>query len=273
MLARHRNIGLSIFITVLVITVLALTGLPMQSARAQVTGACCFVPGLFDICIDSQTQVSCEGGGSTYLGDNSECVSPNLGGDCSTITLPVELVSFSVTSSGDGAVLAWETASETNNAGFSVERELGSQVFAEIGFVDGNGTTTDPKEYRFVVENLDPGLHRFRLKQIDFDGAFDYSPIVEAAATVPDRFVIESAYPNPFNPSTTIRFAVAAEQNVTAVLVNATGQTVRTLFNAVTAANEMQTLVIDASALPSGTYLVRFEGKGISATEQIVLAK
>ena len=64
------------------------------------------------------------------------------------------------------------------------------------------------------MNDLDPGSHRFRLKQIDFDGAFEYSSVVEAAVTVPDRFLIEPAYPNPFNPTTTLRFAVAAELRV-----------------------------------------------------------
>ena len=103
-----------------------------------------------------------------------------------------------------------------------------------------HGTTRDPKDYSFAVNDLDPGLYRFRLKQIDFDGAFEYSPVVEAAVAIPDRFLIEPAYPNPFNPTTTLRFAVAAEQHVEVTLINSAGQSIRTLYSGAVAANEMQ---------------------------------
>ena len=97
--------------------------------------------------------------------------------------------------------------------------------------------------------------------------------VVEAALTVPDRFLIEPAYPNPFNPTTTLRFAVAAEQHVEVTLINAAGQSIRTLYSETVSANEMQQLTVDAGTLPSGTYLVHFEGNGLSATERIVLMK
>ncbi len=192
---------------------------------------------------------------------------------CEAAVLPVELTRFDALVDNGSIVLVWSTASETNNAGFSVEMDDGANVFAEIGFVDGHGTTNEPKEYTFAARDLDPGLHRFRLKQIDFDGAFEYSSVVEAAVTVPDRFLIEPAYPNPFNPTTTLRFAVATEQHVEVTLINVAGQTIRTLYSGTVVANEMQLLTVDADALPSGTYLVHFEGTGISATERIVLAK
>ena len=187
--------------------------------------------------------------------------------------LPVELTRFEALSDDASVSLLWSTASETDNAGFSVEQEIGTEAFREIGYVEGHGTTVEPKEYSFAVNDLDPGLHRFRLKQIDLDGAFEYSSIVEAAVTVPDRFLIEPAYPNPFNPSTTLRFAVATEQHVEVTLVNTAGQSVQSLYSGTVAANEMQQLTVIADALPSGTYLVRFEGNGLSATERIVLAK
>jgi hypothetical protein len=190
-----------------------------------------------------------------------------------TASLPVELTAFDVRVEGEAVVLIWSTASETNNAGFAVEQELVSDVFREIGYVEGHGTTAEPQKYTFRVGKLDPGIHSFRLKQLDFDGAFEYSPVVEAAVTAPDRFVIESAYPNPFNPATTLRFAVAAEQHVEVTLVNVTGQSVRTLYSSTVAADEMQSLVVDADGLPSGTYLVHFEGSGFTATERIILAK
>ncbi len=249
-----------------------IVGLNPTSVSAQ--GACC-ADG--PTCVDYVTQQNCESDedyNGVYLGDNTHCYYPDTS-DCTSGfgVLPVELVSLDALINGNSVVLAWATASETNNAGFSVEQEVGTDVFAEIGYVVGHGTTVDPKEYSFEVNDLHPGLHRFRLKQIDFDGAFEYSSVVEAAVTVPDRFLIEPAYPNPFNPTTTLRFAVGAEQHVEVTLVNAAGQSIRTLYSGTVVANEMQQLTVNADGLPSGTYLVHFEGTGLSATERIVLAK
>jgi len=94
-----------------------------------------------------------------------------------------------------------------------------------------------------------------------------------AASESPISTRLLGNYPNPFNPSTTLRFAVAAEQHVEVTLVNAAGQSIRTLYSGTVAANEMQQLTVNADALPSGTYLFHFEGNGLSATERIVLAK
>jgi hypothetical protein len=232
------------------------------------------------VCEDGLTQLSCleprinpvwGGAGSTCGAGPFATVE-----DCQAglILLPVELAHFDATVDHRSVILVWSTLSETNNAGFSIEREIGRGQFSQVGFVEGHGTTDEIEEYTFSVGESDPGVHRFRLKQIDFDGTFEYSAVVEAAVTVPDRFLIESAYPNPFNPSTTLRFAVASEQMVKVRLVNSAGQSVQSLYSGTVAANQMQTLRINAEALPSGTYLVRFEGgNGFEATERIVLAK
>lgn len=258
---------------------------PVSFAQTQTIGACCnFVSTGFVVCQNNVNSAACEfdqategdtagpegstcgnGDGSAY-GSVAECL-----GDL--ILLPVELTSFESTVVRQDVVLRWTTASETNNSGFSIELETGTNVFDEIAFVEGQGTTDEARQYDFTVTDAGPGLHRFRLKQIDFDGAFEYSAVVEATVTVPERFLIEPAYPNPFNPTTKLGFAVAVEQSVRVTLVNSAGQTIRALFNGTVAANEMQQLSIDGSDLASGNYIVHFEGDGISSSEQILLTK
>lgn len=93
-------------------------------------------------------------------------------------SLPVELVAFSATLDGTAARLAWTTVSETNNAGFAVEQETGT-AWAERGFVAGHGTTNERHDYAFLADALAPGRHRFRLRQVDFDGTTHYSAAVE----------------------------------------------------------------------------------------------
>jgi hypothetical protein len=191
--------------------------------------------------------------------------------------LPVEFTAFTATTHGSTVILDWQTASEENNAGFAIEystvQDASGPEWTRAGFVDGAGTTVDPQVYRFALEGLSVGRHEIRLKQIDLDGTFEFSETLEAVVEVPAAYVLEAPYPNPFNPSTTIRFAVAIEQRVRVTVTNAAGQAVRTLFSGTVPANEMRQLTFDAGGLSSGTYFVHLEGGAFSATEHLVLAK
>ena len=84
-----------------------------------------------------------------------------------------------------------------------------------IGFIRGNGTTTEPQLYSFVDENLSSGKYQYRLKQIDFDGTLEYSNTIEVDINSPIKFSLEQNYPNPFNPSTNIQYAISSRQFVT----------------------------------------------------------
>ena len=113
--------------------------------------------------------------------------------------LPVELTSFAATADGGAVVLSWTTASETNNAGFEVEHRSGdaagtamSSVWQRLAFVEGRGTAVEAQTYGFRAEGLAPGTHRFRLKQVDYDGVFEYSPEVEVVVEVPRRLALEA---------------------------------------------------------------------------------
>lgn len=187
--------------------------------------------------------------------------------------LPVELTSFSAVIVANGVRLEWSTASETNNSGFQVEQIEVDDSATEIGFVNGHGNTTLPQSYSYLVEGLLPGRHVFRLKQIDFDGAFEYSDLVEAVVEVPGEYLIEPAYPNPFNPTTALHFAVARDQEVQVALFDASGRQISVLFAGTARANETQRIDIDAGDLPSGSYVVRIAGADFAESETITLIK
>ena len=150
---------------------------------------------------------------------------------CAPRLVPVELVSFDATVEGDDVVLHWETASETNNAGFEVQVRSEDGVFEPVGFVEGHGTTTEAQVYSYIVSDLVAGAYGLRLKQIDFDGAFEYSPSVEATIGVPGSHVLSSVYPNPFNPQTNFTLAVRETQPVTITVHDVLGRRVLTLFD------------------------------------------
>ena len=91
------------------------------------------------------------------------------------IPVPVELTTFNAVYSNGKVNLEWITATETNNYGFEVERRDGNLSFQTIGFVSGAGTSTNRVTYNFTDNNLSSNKYYYRLKQIDFDGIYEYS--------------------------------------------------------------------------------------------------
>jgi len=133
----------------------------------------------------------------------------------SDVSLPVELVSFSATQENNMVILSWETASEVENFGFEIERILsGSDTWKRLGFVEGNGSVTRTTNYTFSDKSLSKQSNvMYRLKQIDYDGSYEYSAAVSIVYNenlLPKRDKLYSNYPNPFNPLTSIRYEINA---------------------------------------------------------------
>lgn len=151
--------------------------------------------------------------------------------------VPVELVVFEAEVQHTDVILTWKTATESNNFGFDVERRpAATEAWQKIGFVAGQGTTTELTSYEFVDRNLQAGTYDYRLKQIDTDGAFEYLPAVTAVIGVPETFALHQNYPNPFNPTTTIQYEIAAaddagSQRTVLKIYNLLGKEVRTLVD------------------------------------------
>jgi len=148
--------------------------------------------------------------------------------------VPVELSSFSARFVNNIIHLEWQTQTETNNFGFDVERKIASE-WDKIGFVEGNGTTVIPQDYAFQdsLLNLDDNVPNilYRLKQIDTDGSFDYSPIITVNLDNPKTFQLLQNFPNPFNPETEIRFQLPKTSNVDLTIYNTRGQVIRRLLS------------------------------------------
>ncbi len=217
-------------------------------------------------------EIDCQDLDDLRPGTPSKCVCGNVSFD-NDIPLPVELASFTSEVDRSDVTLRWTTASESNNAGFAIEHSVRGGAFVEESFVVGKGTTLVEQNYSYRLTSLAPGDHKFRLKQVDFDGSSKYSPVVEVKVGVPGRYVLEAAYPNPFNPQTTLNFLVAESQPVTVGLYNPLGMLVRTLYNGTPEANTAQAVRINGSDLPSGLYIVRIEGRNFTGAQQVVLLK
>ena len=186
--------------------------------------------------------------------------------------LPVELVSFNATQNGNNVDLTWTTSGENNNYGFSVERSAGS-VWNELGFVSGKGTVNTPSHYEFTDRNLSSGILRYRLKQIDFNGNFEFFELSEAVTIgVPNNFFLEQNYPNPFNPVTTIAFGIPEAGNVTLKVFDMSGREVVTVINEFKDEG-YYTVKLDAIGIASGAYVYRIESGNFVSVKKMVLLK
>jgi hypothetical protein len=186
--------------------------------------------------------------------------------------LPVELVSFRGTATAQGVQLTWQTASEQNNAGFEVQRR--SEKASEwqvLGFVRGAGTTAEAQSYTFLDKSAS-GKVQYRLKQIDFDGQFEYSNVIEVDAGLPKQFALEQNYPNPFNPSTTIRYQLPVASEVKLEVYDVLGKKIATLVNERQSAGSYQ-VVWNASGLSSGTYFYRLQAGTFVETKKMMLVR
>jgi hypothetical protein len=203
-------------------------------------------------------------------GDVRHTTFPYMGSDEASIPLPVELNSFNAAVVSGDVHLEWTTSTEINNSGFEVERSDGGE-FVNIGFIKGNGTTTEPHSYSFIDTKVRIGAYSYRLKQIDFNGAFTYSNIIETDITAPLAFTLSQNYPNPFNPSTIIEFAIPDDaKNVTLTIYNALGEKIAGLVNSSFEPGYYQ-YQWNAENYASGLYI--YELRAESATDRFVSIK
>ncbi len=196
--------------------------------------------------------------------------------DTSDTNVPVELTRFSGKVSDGNVTLEWTTATEINNQGFEIQRSIGSE-FLTIGFIDGHGTIAEPQSYFFIDRNLDVGSYNYRLKQVDFNGSFEYSPVVNVDVLNLSEFSLGQNYPNPFNPATKINFTLAADSKVTLKVFNVLGQQVALLVNENLKAG-LHTVDFNASSFNSGIYFYNIvaensDGKNFVSTRKMVLMK
>ena len=189
-------------------------------------------------------------------------------------TIPVELASFSAKSIQNNIEVKWSTASELNNSGFAIERSLSnSNLWTKIGFVPGNGTSSNPNNYVFVDENLASGKYSYRIKQIDYDGSSQYYSSIEVDHMLVNKFFLSEAYPNPFNPSTKISFSVEKNANTTLKIYNSLGQVVKTIYNGIAEPGKFYSIDFSAENLSSGIYFAVLENSNNSITKKLLLLK
>jgi len=199
--------------------------------------------------------------------------SPSIGAwEYTQNTLPVELASFISSVNGKDVILNWTTASESNNAGFDIERSTDG-IWSKVGNVSGHGTTTSPQDYSYTDRNLATGNYSYRLKQIDFNGNFEYFNLSsEVNVGVPSNFALSQNYPNPFNPSTKINYDLPTDSKVSIKLFDMSGREVMTLVNEVKTAG-YYTVSFNGANLSSGVYFYTISADNFVSTKKMTLIK
>jgi hypothetical protein len=207
-----------------------------------------------------------------FDGQVRDTVNPYRGADEAT-TIPVELASFNALVDGNNVTLNWTTATETNNYGFEVLRKLSNNEWEKIGFILGAGNSVSYNTYSYSDNNLTPGIYSYRLKQIDYSGAYKFYDLTETVNIgLPDRFELMQNFPNPFNPSTKIQYALSSKQNVSIKVFDILGNQVATLVNEVKEPG-YHTVEFDGSNFSSGIYYYQMITEDFVSVKKMVLIK
>jgi hypothetical protein len=193
--------------------------------------------------------------------------------------LPVEMAAFNANVNKNDVNLNWTTVSEINNSGFDVERKLTSDnSWAKISHINGNGTTTSASNYNYTDSKVNSGHYNYRLKQMDFNGNFEYFNLSnEVIVGIPVKFDLSQNYPNPFNPTTKIDYALPLDGKVSMKLYDITGREVASLINNELMTAGYYTYSFSGVNLASGTYFYRLNvnggNKSFTMTKKMMLVK
>lgn len=182
--------------------------------------------------------------------------------------LPIELLSFSGEQVEQGIQLTWSTATELDNDYMAVERSADGRVFDEIGRVPGKGTTYESQTYTFLDPAPVPDINYYRLRQVDFDGATEYHPVITVLNQMPARMQL-NAFPNPVMEALRISYNTSASGNLRQAqlrLFDANGR----LIQQRTVEGSGGVLVLSVENLPSGLYLLELSQNGQSEQQRFV---
>jgi len=204
---------------------------------------------------------------------------------CFDESLPVELSSFTATVQGNTIVLNWQTESETDNLGFILERAAGNSAWQPIASyktnpaLKGHGNSTTTTTYTFTDNTVAAGTeYRYRLGDVNVAGTVTmHSPIAVTTTALPQSTVLFNAYPNPFNPETTIKYNLHQDAQVTIAVYDLLGRNVKTLIDEQQAAGSYHTIwngTDEAGAkAASGAYIIRMQTNEITQTQKVLLLK
>ncbi len=192
--------------------------------------------------------------GGTNVGLPYNGAAPDLGYKESSYPLPVDLIFFGGTIKNNSVELNWKTATETNNAGWEIEKCLQDAAWQKISFVDGKESSNSVTNYTYTDKLNQASPVFYRLKQIDKNGNYRYSKIIVIRFTEPKQELM--LYPNPSNNNTTAKLVVSSDANVQLLVYSVSGQFLKSALN--TNLQKGQHFVtVNTSDLKPGSYYIK----------------
>ena len=187
---------------------------------------------------------------------------------------PVELISFTHTVNGNNVLLNWVTSQEVNNSGFEVQRKNNStDIWKPLGFIKGNNNSTQTNEYSYTDNNLLSGSYSYRLKQIVFNGNFEYLNLYETVLIGnPVSFELFQNFPNPFNPATTISFQLPSGGFTRLSIHDSKGTLLENILNE-NLSEGYYNINYNAGNISSGVYFYRLSINGNSVSKKMIVTK
>jgi hypothetical protein len=209
------------------------------------------------------------GFGQFAMGGNAPDGNPLAG------PLPVELLSFVSTVSGNNSQLKWITAAEKNNKGFEIYRKAEYSDWQKIGFVSGSGNSNSQKTYYFNDNNLSPDSYNYRLKQLDYNGNFEFFTLNSLVIIgTPSKFDLKQNYPNPFNPTTNILYSIPVDAFVKIKIYDISGREIASLVNTLQKAGSyLVNFNADNYNLASGIYFYKLTAGNYTNVKKLILMK
>lgn len=186
----------------------------------------------------------------------------NNGGITATQPLPIKLMSFTAQRSGQNASLTWTIASESNVDVYEIEVARGNEAlqtgaWSKIGEVASLGNTTSMRTYQFLdVEDNKFGVRYYRLKTVDLDGSFSYSPL---RSVLFDDAILWQVYPNPSNGVFQLVYQLPVQEMLTARVLDAKGSLVQEFQRS--GNGQPQKMLVDLTMQPAGVYLLEIRAR------------
>jgi hypothetical protein len=218
------------------------------------------IGGTQDFCDSS----AYSGGSGNIVDFGTQPTSPNVT-HCAIAPLPVVLISFNAIPTSNGVVLKWATASELNNNFFEVLRSTNGVDYTVIGNVEGHGTTNALHRYTYTDKTPVSGIVYYQLRQVDFNGTSEKSPVVSVKGTINAATTI-SLYPNPVGNSVlNVQFSQEYNSVAHINIMSASGHMVYT--SNTESHPGVNTIQVDTRSLKPGLYILIFnDGKSQTST-------
>lgn len=182
--------------------------------------------------------------------------------------LPVQYLNFSGIAAEASNLLSWSTASESNNAGFEIERSVSGFDWEKIAFVKGAGNSSETKRYNFSDIQPSSNTCYYRLKQVDYNGQYAYSKTILITRNTEQNIYLEQVFPNPTNGILNLHFNRNTEKDFTLIVYDMRG---KALIQKVLVAGQLNFIIdLTSDQLAKGTYLLHLNSPNYSYSQRII---